>query len=558
MVPDVAKSGHSFKGAMAYYLHDKGAQTAERVAWSETRNLATDDTKVAMRVMVATAQQADELKARAGVKNTGRKSNAHVYAYSLAWHPDEAGQIDRAEMLRAVDQTLTILGAEKHQAVIVCHQDQKHPHVHVIVNRVDPSTGKMLSTSNDRLKLNDWANAYERERGHIVTPKREEKRQMREQFAEKAARQQYAAEQRQQAAQRPPAKKSAGAMLKEFQEGQKVRHRQEWKDLAVTVKAARNQIYAAYGERMKEAAALHKVECKPIWAGYFRQERKDRRAFERREKSLSGVIVNAMMATTQQKISGQLGNRGVLSATFSNALSSQARAAAFAATETTSRGAMQSQLKAILDREMATLRDRRAAALTKQREQFDVRRRELIDRQDGERAKMREAWRQHYDRLPADRARKPYWKAPEKPAPSSRENPVVKKEFDKRAQEFEPRKVPTVPEYLARPAPAPSPSGDAPQPPKRVLQDVPAPPPAEPERRPTQNVVPAKDWGEAARPKEPEAAPSPKDWSKEAAPTTAVPEPRKDWSERAFDKGRAEIKPLPIRDRSRDEGPERG
>ena len=557
MVPDVAKTGHSFKGAMAYYLHDKGAQTAERVAWTETRNLATDDAKIATRVMVATAQQADELKARAGVKNTGRKSNAHVYAYSLAWHPDEAGKIDRAEMIRAVDQTLKVLGAEKHQAVIVCHQDQKHPHVHVILNRVDPSTGKMLSTSNDRLKLNDWANAYERERGQIVTPKREEKRQMREQFAEKAARQQYAAEQRQKAAQRPTAKKSAGAMLKEFQDDQRARHRQEWKDLAAANKAGRNQIYTAHGERMKKAAALHKAECKPIWAGYFRQERTNRRAFERREKSLSGVIANAMMATTQQKISGQLGNRGVLSATFSNALSSQARASAFAAAETTSRGAMQQQLKAILDREMATLSDRRAVALTKQREQFDVRRRELIDRQDGEKLKMREAWRQHYDRLPADRTRKSYWKAPEKPAPTSRENPIVKKEFDKRAQEFEPRKIPTVPEYVARPAPSPSPSGDAPQPSKRTLQDVPAPSPVEPECRPAQNVVPAKDWSEAARPKEPEAAPTPKDWSKEATPSTAAPEPRKDWSERAFDKGRAEIKPLPVRDRSRDDGPER-
>jgi len=557
MVPDVAKTGHSFKGAMAYYLHDKGAQTAERVAWTETRNLATDDAKIATRIMVATAQQADELKARAGVKNTGRKSNAHVYAYSLSWHPDEAGKIDRAEMVRAVDQTLKVLGAEKHQAVIVCHQDQKHPHVHVILNRVDPTTGKMLSTSNDRLKLSDWANAYERERGHIVTPKREEKRQMREQFAEKAARQQYAAEQRQKAAQRPTAKKSAGAMLKEFQEAQKVRHRQEWRDLAVANKAARDQIYAAYSERMKKAAALHKAECKPIWAAHFRQERTDRRAFERREKSLSGVIANAMLATTQQKISGQLGNRGVLSATFGNVLSSQARATAFAVAETTSRGAMQQQLKAILDREMNTLRDHRAAALTKQREQFDASRRELIDRQGGERAKMREAWRQHYERLPADRARKPYWKAPEKPAPSSRENPVVKKEFGKRAQEFEPRKIPTVPEYVARPAPAPSPSGDAPQPPKRTLQDVPAPPPAEPERRPAQNVVAAKDWGEATQRKEPDAAHAPKDWSKEAAPSTAVPEPRKDWSERAFEKGRGEIKPLPVRDRSRDDGPER-
>jgi hypothetical protein len=149
MVPDIAGTGHSFKGALSYYLHDKRQeqdaahpQTAERVAWTETRNLATDDPAIAERAMIATARAADELKAQAGVKATGRKSNAHVYAYSLAWHPDEAGQLDRAEMMRAVDGSLQALGAENRQALIVCHTDRAHPHVHVIVNRVDRSTAR--------------------------------------------------------------------------------------------------------------------------------------------------------------------------------------------------------------------------------------------------------------------------------------------------------------------------------------------------------------------------------------------------------------------------------
>ena len=62
MVPDIAGTGHSFKGALAYYLHDKRASDAlpqlssnERVAWTETRNLATDDMHTAQRVMIATA-----------------------------------------------------------------------------------------------------------------------------------------------------------------------------------------------------------------------------------------------------------------------------------------------------------------------------------------------------------------------------------------------------------------------------------------------------------------------------------------------------------------------
>lgn len=195
MVPDVAKAGHSFNGAFAYYLHDKRQDvaaahpvTAERVEWTETRNLVTDDPETVRRVMIATAYSVDELKAAAGVKASGRKSTAHVYAYSLAWHPDEAATLDRAEMVRAADQSLKVLGAEGHQALIVCHRDRTHPHVHVIVNRVDPATGKMLPTSNDFRKLSDWANAYERERGQIMTPKREEKRIAREQHQADAVR----------------------------------------------------------------------------------------------------------------------------------------------------------------------------------------------------------------------------------------------------------------------------------------------------------------------------------------------------------------------------------
>lgn len=39
MVPYITDRGHSFKGAGLYYLHDKGEQTNERVAWTHTVNL---------------------------------------------------------------------------------------------------------------------------------------------------------------------------------------------------------------------------------------------------------------------------------------------------------------------------------------------------------------------------------------------------------------------------------------------------------------------------------------------------------------------------------------
>lgn len=539
---------------MAYYLHDKGAQTAERVAWAETRNLMTDDPRAAMRIMVATAQSADELKAAAGVRAAGRKSNAHVYAYSLAWHPDEAGQLDRAEMLRAADSSLKVLGAENHQAVIVCHQDQKHPHIHVIVNRVDPATGKMLSTSNDRLKLSDWANAYERERGVILTPKREEKRELREKFAEQTERRQYAAEKRQQAAKASERDKTPAATLKAFSDQQKATHKQEWADLSAKNKAARNRVFAESGAAIKEAAARHKAECKPVWAAFFRQQREGDRQFQAREKTLSGIVQNAMLATTQQKVSGQLGNRGTLSATFGNVLSSHARAKAFEEIKDMNRRELSAHLKSILDTEIHGIKEKRDSALAAQRQTFSQERARLIERQDKERGKIREAWRQIYAERDADRARRPYQpkqtqaaqierkerphrginaeayrdryqrpeprqkaqaipkpQAQEKPAPRQEQKPMKDRFDNARRMPERTAPAPSRPDFIAQAQPAPSPSGDVPKPAPKRLQDVPLQKPAT--RTPAQQKVVAakKDWSASA----PKPAPTvKKDWSK--------------------------------------------
>ena len=56
MVPKLHAKGSSFKGAALYLLHDKNrAQTGERVAWTETRNLAVDDPETGWRIMAATS-----------------------------------------------------------------------------------------------------------------------------------------------------------------------------------------------------------------------------------------------------------------------------------------------------------------------------------------------------------------------------------------------------------------------------------------------------------------------------------------------------------------------
>jgi hypothetical protein len=164
-------AGRSFKGVALYVLHDKErAKTSDRVAFIETVNLPTDDPSRAVAHMVDTATHADQLKTANGM-TAGRKLEKPVYHYTLAWHPTEAPT--QAEQVEAARESMKALGLSDRQALIVAHTDTAHPHVHVIVNRVCPETGKAANISNDRLKLSQWAQDYEQRRGRVFCDARE-------------------------------------------------------------------------------------------------------------------------------------------------------------------------------------------------------------------------------------------------------------------------------------------------------------------------------------------------------------------------------------------------
>ena len=212
MIPRVAKLGSGFHGAGKYYLndvrkpdgetqerrpaagdyvlHDKGAQTAERVGFTATRNLPTTDPHKALRCMswlaanahnvrqaaVAAAAKAAGMRYKDYVAKAnpfrGRQGTKPVYTLSLAWHPTKNRTPTKADMLQAADEVLKALGLQDRQALIVEHTDTQHPHIHLIVNRVSPINGKYASLSNDWLKLSWWAMHYERRTGFILCHER--------------------------------------------------------------------------------------------------------------------------------------------------------------------------------------------------------------------------------------------------------------------------------------------------------------------------------------------------------------------------------------------------
>lgn len=185
MVPRIASSGRSFKGAGLYYLHDKNASTRERVAWTHTQQMMTDDPDKAMKVMAFTAMHQTEIKQRAGVPLTGRKLEKPVFAFSVAWHPGQ--DPDKEHMLETAQAAVKHLGLEEHEVLYVAHRDEPHRHVHAIVNRVHPMTGKAAVLSKSKEKLQDWAYAYEEAHGKIYCPERVENVKKREQWRQERA-----------------------------------------------------------------------------------------------------------------------------------------------------------------------------------------------------------------------------------------------------------------------------------------------------------------------------------------------------------------------------------
>src|SRR6185369_7448957 len=109
------------------------AKTSERVDWTHTLNLAYDHVPSAVDEMLWTYRAADLLKQQAGLGAGGRRLNHAAKHFSLNWHPSE--QPDRQHMIETVKDFLRHMGWYEHQAILVGHND-RHPHVHVLVNAV--------------------------------------------------------------------------------------------------------------------------------------------------------------------------------------------------------------------------------------------------------------------------------------------------------------------------------------------------------------------------------------------------------------------------------------
>jgi hypothetical protein len=130
----------------------------ERVGWEAGRNLGMNPTMG---------------EAKAAIKADATKPSVEkpVYQVILSWQSgnEEEGippdNPSRKEMEQAVDRIREELGLEEHYAWMVGHVDTDTPHVHVVIGRVHPRTGKTWKPSYDETKIYETLREIEEEMG---------------------------------------------------------------------------------------------------------------------------------------------------------------------------------------------------------------------------------------------------------------------------------------------------------------------------------------------------------------------------------------------------------
>lgn len=74
----------------------------------------------------------------------------------LSFSPDDTAKLNDEKMLEIANLYLRRMGIVNTQLMIVRHYDRKHPHVHIIFNRVN-NDGKTISDKNDRWRASRFA-----------------------------------------------------------------------------------------------------------------------------------------------------------------------------------------------------------------------------------------------------------------------------------------------------------------------------------------------------------------------------------------------------------------
>lgn len=168
----------SFRRLAQYMTTERDAETGKDSLRGDvllSNNVLDFDT--AAYVMQATAEQ-------------NRRCDDPVCHYELCWPPGEMPT--REQWTDCALHTLRELGYHDHQYMVVAHDDKKHFHIHIMVNKVHPETFKAHTPYRNWLTLDGAMRALEAKHGwtHTAGPTRwdeESKQAVRTSYSERNA-----------------------------------------------------------------------------------------------------------------------------------------------------------------------------------------------------------------------------------------------------------------------------------------------------------------------------------------------------------------------------------
>jgi hypothetical protein len=269
MIVKILSRGKSFKGLATYLTHDPEAKTAERVSWTHTLKLANDHVPSAVDEMLWTARNAELLKQEAGIRTGGRATENSVKHLSLNWALDETPT--REHMIETAEDFLRHMKWEEHQALLVAHED-KHPHVHVMLNVVHPENGLRLNDDFERRHAQAWALEYERENGRIYCEQRLQNVEEREDAPTRPAWMAFKENQR-KFENEEKALREQDADFSENAENPRNKNSAEWKRLKEMQRAERQEYFAdgkaAFSELRLSIYRETREEFRERWADYY-------------------------------------------------------------------------------------------------------------------------------------------------------------------------------------------------------------------------------------------------------------------------------------------------
>ncbi len=157
MLAKIAPSSNDFHTLARYLVDGKPGTTPhpQRVAWVFAQNLPTDEPDLAATYMTATAARS-------------KRTRRAAYHLMIAWHERE---LPTPEAMHAVArETLEMAGLGEHQALIMGHGDKPHPHLHILLNRVHPETGRAWRTAHDFARFDRIMQALSESHGFAYVP----------------------------------------------------------------------------------------------------------------------------------------------------------------------------------------------------------------------------------------------------------------------------------------------------------------------------------------------------------------------------------------------------